>query len=100
MDFNGYWQRHLDAKSDMDKFNELCDFFETRRRATGKIATNRKEQRGIHDNSVAVGMRAFFAIAEKVEPILTRRWPCLGIQADPTYYNWKSGNVSGVARSF
>ena len=67
---------------------------------TGKIATNRKEQRGIHDNSVAVGMRAFFAIAEKWNLSPDEAMALLGHPGRSTYYNWKSGNVSGVARSF
>ena len=67
---------------------------------TGKIAADRKEHRGIQDNSVAVGMRAFFAIADKWKLSANEAMALLGHPGKSTYYNWKNGNVSGVARSF
>ena len=59
-----------------------------------------KERRGIRDNSVAVGMRAFFSIAEKWNLSPEEAMALLGQPGKSTYYNWKNGDVSKVAHSF
>ena len=57
-------------------------------------------QRGIRDNSVAVGMRAFFAIAEKWDLQPEEAMALLGHPSKSTFYNWKNGDIGQVAHSF
>ena len=57
-------------------------------------------KRGLHDNSVAVGMRAFFAIAEKWSLSPDEAIALLGHPSRSTFYNWKNGDVSNIAHSF
>lgn len=56
--------------------------------------------RGIHDNTLAVGMRAFFQIAEKWKLSNEEAMALLGHPSRSTFHNWKSGNVSHMAHSF
>jgi Protein of unknown function (DUF2384) len=67
---------------------------------TSKGVAHRKDQRGIHDKGVAVGMRAFFSIAEKWELSPEEAMALLGHPGRSTYYGWKNGDVASVARSF
>jgi hypothetical protein len=55
--------------------------------------------RVIRDNSVAVGMRAFFAIADKWGLSPDEAIALLGSPGRSTFYNWKRGDVSQVAHS-
>ena len=64
---------------------------------TGKIATNRMGQRGIHDNSVRRGDAGVLRDCGKVEPIPDEAMALLGHPGRSTYYNWKSGNVSACS---
>lgn len=57
-------------------------------------------ERGIHDNSVAVGMRAFFAIADKWGLQTDEAIALLGHPSKSTFYNWRNGEVGQVARNF
>ena len=57
-------------------------------------------RRGIRDNSVAVGMRAFFAIAEKWDLQPEEAMALLGHPSKSTFYNWKNGDIGQVAHSF
>jgi hypothetical protein len=61
---------------------------------------DRLQSRGIHDNTVAVGMRAFFQIAEKWKLSTDEAIALLGYPSKSTYYNWRNGEVSQVAHSF
>jgi hypothetical protein len=56
--------------------------------------------RGVHDNSVAVGMRAFFNIAEKWGLSPDESIALLGHPSRSTFYNWKNGDVGSIAHSF
>lgn len=57
-------------------------------------------ERGLRDNSVAVGMRAFFAIADKWELEPEEAMALLGHPSRSTFYKWKNGEVGQVARNF
>ncbi|HXF54774.1 MAG TPA: MbcA/ParS/Xre antitoxin family protein [Hyphomicrobiaceae bacterium] len=57
-------------------------------------------QRGIRDNSLAAGMRAFFAIAEKWGLSTEEAIALLGHPSRATYFAWKKGRVGHVAHSF
>jgi Protein of unknown function (DUF2384) len=56
--------------------------------------------RGIHDNAVAVGIRAFFAIADKWKLSPDEAMALLGHPSRSTYYNWRNGDVGQVAHNF
>jgi hypothetical protein len=58
-----------------------------------------KAARSIRDNSVAVGMRAFFAIVDKWGLSPDEAIALLGSPGRSTFYNWKRGDVSQVAHS-
>lgn len=57
-------------------------------------------ERGIHDNSVAVGLRAFFAVADKWNLTPDEATALLGHVSKSTFYNWKKGDIGQVAHSF
>jgi Protein of unknown function (DUF2384) len=69
-------------------------------KAAIKGVVTRKEWRGVHADGVAVGMRAFFAIAEKWQLSPEEAMALLGHPGRSTYYTWKNGDVAHVARSF
>ena len=60
---------------------------------------DRLQSRGIHDNTLAVGMRAFFQIAEKWKLTNEEAMALLGSPSKSTFHNWKNGNVAATARS-
>jgi hypothetical protein len=59
-----------------------------------------RSERGMHDNSVAVGLRAFFAIADKWALTPDEAMALLGHPSKSTFYNWKKGETGQVAHSF
>jgi hypothetical protein len=61
---------------------------------------SKSKRRGISDNGVAVGMRAFFRIAEQWKLSPEEAMALLGHPSKSTFYYWKSGDVSQVAHSF
>jgi antitoxin Xre/MbcA/ParS-like protein len=64
-------------------------------------ATNSKAaKRGVKDNSVAVGMRAFFRIADQWRLSPDETMALLGHPSKSTFYNWKNGDVGQIAHSF
>jgi hypothetical protein len=65
-----------------------------------EVAVKEERPRGIHDNSVAVGLRAFFKIADKWRLSPEEAMALLGYPGKSTFYSWKNGDVSKVARSF
>jgi hypothetical protein len=68
--------------------------------ATTRTKPSRSPDRGLRDNSVAVGMRAFFAIMEKWQLQPEEAMALLGHISKSTFYNWKNGDVGQVAHSF
>jgi hypothetical protein len=54
-------------------------------------------RRGIRDNALAVGMRAFFQIAGKWKLSNEEAMALLGHPSKSTFHNWKNGNVSHMA---
>lgn len=61
---------------------------------------DRPQSRGIQNNTLAAGMRAFFQIAEKWKLSNEEAMALLGHPSKSTFHNWKSGNVSNMAHSF
>ena len=57
-------------------------------------------RRGIQDNTLAAGMRAFFQIAEKWKLSNDEAMALLGRPSKSTFHNWKNGNVGHMAHSF
>ena len=53
-----------------------------------------------HHDSIAVGMRAFFAIVEKWGLSYEEASALLGQPGKTTYYNWKKGDIGQVAHGF
>ncbi len=64
------------------------------------VRSERNPARGIHDNTVAVGMRAFFNIADKWKLSPDEAMALLGHPSRSTFYNWKNGDVAQIAHSF
>jgi len=62
--------------------------------------SERSRERGIRDNSLAAGMRAFFAIADKWGLSTDEAIALLGHPSRSTFYNWKNGHIGQVAHSF
>jgi Protein of unknown function (DUF2384) len=54
----------------------------------------------LHHNSVAVGLRTFFAIAEKWQLTPDEAMTLLGRPSKSTFYKWKNGEVSHIVHSF
>ncbi len=61
---------------------------------------DRPQSRGIQNNTLAAGMRAFFQIAEKWKLSNEEAMALLGHPSKSTFHNWKSGNVNNMAHSF
>lgn len=62
--------------------------------------SNPQSQRGIDADSVAAGLRAFFAIADRWGLTTDEAIALLGHPSRATYFNWKRGDVGQVAHSF
>jgi hypothetical protein len=60
----------------------------------------RPQSRGVHDNAVAVGIQAFFRIAEKWNLSNDEAIALLGCPSKSTFHTWKNGNVGNIAHSF
>lgn len=56
--------------------------------------------RGVGEASVAAGLRAFFAIAERWALSPDEAMALLGHPSKSTFYNWKNGDIGQVAHSF
>ena len=67
---------------------------------TTKQKTKSAPQRGMRDNSVAVGLRAFFTIVGKWDLSPDEAMALLGHPSKSTFYNWKNGDTGQVAHSF
>lgn len=68
--------------------------------AVAKTAKRERPQaRGIQHNTLAVGLRAFFKIAEKWQLTNEEAMALLGSPSKSTFHNWKNGNVATTARS-
>jgi hypothetical protein len=61
--------------------------------AKAGVAHGKGKHRGIHDNAFAVGMRAFFAIAEKWRLTNEEASSLLGRPSKGAFHNWKNGDV-------
>lgn len=60
---------------------------------------DRPQSRGIQHTTLAVGMRAFFEIAEKWKLSNEEAMALLGSPSKSTFHNWKNGNVGHLAHS-
>ena len=69
-------------------------------RSKPRVSAPPARQRGIHDNRLAVGMRAFFAIVDKWGLSADEARALLGHPSKSTFYNWKKGDIAQVAHSF
>ena len=58
-----------------------------------KPGTRPSKTRGINDNAFAVGMRAFFQIADKWKLSSDEASSLLGRPARSTIHNWKTGDI-------
>ncbi len=63
-------------------------------------AAKPEPQRGIDADSIAAGLRAFFAIADRWGLTTDEAIALLGHPSRATYFNWKKGDVRHVAHSF
>lgn len=68
--------------------------------ARAQSAARIKEQSGVGADSVAAGVRAFFAIADRWRLTQDEAMALLGRPSRSTFYNWKKGDVGQVAHSF
>jgi len=64
------------------------------------VTRERRQPRRLHDNTVAVGMRAFFQIADRWKLSPDEAMALLGHPSKSTFYNWKNGDVGQTAHSF